>query len=793
MKETKTIFSFLIIVFFSISNPVFSQTGFIEHLIDESSIGAVSLYAADIDNDEDFDVVGAIYNEHKIVWWRNDGGSMNNWERITVGTNFLQAGSVYAADFDGDGLLDIAGAARDGDEIAVWYSQGGDFTDWTKQTVRSNYYYAHEVYACDIDNDLDIDLLGASSDLDEITIWRNDGDSPVIWTEKPVSTSFDGAKSVCVADVDLDDTLDIVGAAIFDDEITWWRDTGGELDNWTEYIIEDNFVGAHRVQAIDMDGDGDEDMVGAAYLAHEVAWWRNDNQPENWTKQTIGFDFYNACIAHAVDIDKDGDMDVIGTAQDRDELALWYNNGNFEWSKEVLDNLEHIWPLDVCDLDNDGDDDIITASGKDGTYEVKWFENTYYNASFLAEPLSGHRDLEVQFTDNSNLNEPITSWAWDFNNDGTTDSDEQNPVWTYSEPGIYTVNLEVQTASITKTIIYENYIKVFDGESALEFDSEQSYAVCEASNSLNITGAFTFEANIKPFGWGELSSGKGRIIDKSKFMLYLINSSGSFNDHSLVLEMSHSDGTTSKLNTPVNSIELSEWQHIAATYDGVGECKIFINGIVQNLSILTAPSGEIEDNSDEDLFIGNNSSQSKTFDGIIDEVRIWSNVRNEEEIQLNSDKYLHGTETGLMAYWQMNEAVGTTINDLSENENSAVFIDAIWVEGLQLNPATFIDDSGQQTILSGISINTIYPNPFSVETKIDYSVPNTTSVKLQIFDIRGALVKTLVNEVQQKGAYTAMWNGTDLFANRVDAGTYFCRLRIDESEISRKIILIEKF
>jgi PKD repeat protein/methionine-rich copper-binding protein CopC len=59
-------------------------------------------------------------------------------------------------------------------------------------------------------------------------------------------------------------------------------------------------------------------------------------------------------------------------------------------------------------------------------------------ADFTADETSGDAPLTVQFTDQST---DATGWSWDFNNDGTVDSDEQNPTWTYNTPGTYTVKL----------------------------------------------------------------------------------------------------------------------------------------------------------------------------------------------------------------------------------------------------------------------------------------------------------------------------------------------------------------
>jgi hypothetical protein len=359
---------------------LFGQINFIEYIVDDDAHGAASVYACDLDNDGDKDILGALFEEDKIVWWRNDGGNPFQWTRFDIETNFLEAGSVYAADLDGDSILDVLGMARVGDIVAWWHNDGGDPIQWTKYIIRNFYDLAHEVYAEDLDQDGDMDVFGAASNLNVITWWRNEGGFPIQWTEQTIGSNFVGAKSVHVADIDGDDTLDVVGAAIYDNEVTWWRNDGGEPIQWTEFLIDGDFLGAHRVQAIDMNKDGRIDVVGAAYFDQEIAWWRNNGgEPVTWTKQTINTNFAGACIAQAIDLDADGDMDVLGTAQTGYQVAWWRNDNNggepYTWTKFVIDYLPRAWPLYACDLDNDSDNDVIAASSWAGTNEVKWWEN----------------------------------------------------------------------------------------------------------------------------------------------------------------------------------------------------------------------------------------------------------------------------------------------------------------------------------------------------------------------------------------------------------------------------------
>lgn len=79
-------------------------------------------------------------------------------------------------------------------------------------------------------------------------------------------------------------------------------------------------------------------------------------------------------------------------------------------------------------------------------------------AEFSAEPRECHGATKVQFTDLSTGD--VTGWAWDLNGDGAVDSTAQNPAYTYSRDGLYTVTLIVTSANCSDTIIKEDYIDV---------------------------------------------------------------------------------------------------------------------------------------------------------------------------------------------------------------------------------------------------------------------------------------------------------------------------------------------
>ncbi len=79
-------------------------------------------------------------------------------------------------------------------------------------------------------------------------------------------------------------------------------------------------------------------------------------------------------------------------------------------------------------------------------------------AAFNASPINGTAPLNVTFTDQSTGN--VTSYAWDFNNDGTVDSTDKNPAYTYVTAGTYTVKLTVTGPGGSDDEVKTNYITV---------------------------------------------------------------------------------------------------------------------------------------------------------------------------------------------------------------------------------------------------------------------------------------------------------------------------------------------
>ncbi len=84
-----------------------------------------------------------------------------------------------------------------------------------------------------------------------------------------------------------------------------------------------------------------------------------------------------------------------------------------------------------------------------------------------------------------------------------------------------------------------------------------------------------------------------------------------------------------------------------------------------------------------------------------------------------------------------------------------------------------------------------YPNPFNPETTISYSIPQKGRVKIEVFNVRGQKVTTLVNESQEAGNHSVVWNGRDKSDKACSSGIYFYRLETGSHTKTRKMLLLQ--
>jgi hypothetical protein len=92
---------------------------------------------------------------------------------------------------------------------------------------------------------------------------------------------------------------------------------------------------------------------------------------------------------------------------------------------------------------------------------------------------------------------------------------------------------------------------------------------------------------------------------------------------------------------------------------------------------------------------------------------------------------------------------------------------------------------------AGAVLSQNHPNPFNPSTVIRYEIASPATVKLRVFDVRGALVRILVDATRAAGPHTSVWDGRDDRGVRVSSGVYFYRLDAGRFVSTRKMVLLK--
>jgi hypothetical protein len=91
-----------------------------------------------------------------------------------------------------------------------------------------------------------------------------------------------------------------------------------------------------------------------------------------------------------------------------------------------------------------------------------------------------------------------------------------------------------------------------------------------------------------------------------------------------------------------------------------------------------------------------------------------------------------------------------------------------------------------ENVLSEFALSQIYANPLNAQTTIEYSLPQAGRVTLEIYDLLGRKVETLVDEMQEAGRYKTNWN-----ARSNPSGLYFAKLVAGQDVLTRKVTLLK--
>lgn len=435
-----------------------AQSGFGEAQLIGDDFQTTKVYAADIDNDGDIDVLVSGWNYDTIAWYENlDGlgtfGTINYVTQNLAGTQ-----SLDMADIDGDGDKDILTSSPTDNKI-VWYENLDGLGNFSNALIiDNNAPFAKQVKTADIDGDNDIDVVGAIRDESKVVWYENIDGLGTFSTEKIISGNATGVYSIDIADLDGDEYLDVLANSSSIARPSWFKNLDGQGNFGTENIID--LIGTFKMITTDIDGDNDQDIVKQHHIDDVVVlhWYENTDGLGTFTQKQLITDAFQPSDIYAVDVDNDGDNDLLVTYVG-DGKITWFENldglGTFG-NRRIIDELASI-SIVAADIDGDGYKDVVTRINQS---QVVWYKNLTYlglyennlpSIALVPNPTSGMLNIKSDiFITKIKVYDTLGRLVLEQDNNPTNQLDISN-----LSTGLLFVQIETEKGNFVKKVIKE--------------------------------------------------------------------------------------------------------------------------------------------------------------------------------------------------------------------------------------------------------------------------------------------------------------------------------------------------
>ncbi len=334
-------------------------------MVDDIRDGAFNVVASDLDADGDTDLVSASFNADEIAWHEQAG---QIWITHPIAQPINGPTSVVACDLDRDGRIDLAASGSLDDTIWWFRNEGGSPPAFTPYLVSDDADGVFSIAAGDIDRDGRPDLVCAEKNSDRVRWFRNvESQQGIAWEPALVRAGVDGAFNIRLADVNGDTRPDILVASRDDDGIRIILNHEGP--SFESITLTTDADEASCVDAVDLDRDGDMDVVCTSRRDGKVLWFENlAGDPPTFIEHTIRHELFGATWIRALDHDDDGDIDLACAVRDTDAIALFINDGQsppgFSW-QTLADPVAFASCVEPVHLDRDGRTDLVAAGVSD--------------------------------------------------------------------------------------------------------------------------------------------------------------------------------------------------------------------------------------------------------------------------------------------------------------------------------------------------------------------------------------------------------------------------------------------
>jgi M6 family metalloprotease-like protein len=761
----------------------FTTTFRTDSLLSASSFGSAVKFATgssptgvvvgDFDDDGKPDLLTANVNANTVSLLR----SLAGFEQVSTSSFAAKVDfavgaapwAIVAADFDGDGKLDIATANSTGFSITVMRNTSTQGTiSFASRIDLSGLNYPRSIAAADLDCDGMIDIIAGNYVGNTVFVFKNTTHGGVLSFAAPVSLACgSGPMGVTAADFDNDGRVDIASANGVGNSISVFRNQGtlGGITSATFATKVDHSTGLFPwgLATGDLDRDGYADVVTTNYAGNTITLLRNTSTPgaisfSNAGSPAAGSQPSGIAIG---DLDGDARLDVaVSNQASSGGISVFHNistGGEMTFAARFfVPTGTYARATDLGSVDGDAAPEIIAANNGEGTVGV--LRN-------LKLPLSGCANVPVASRWNlvSIPMQPADSTVTNVMPGAMT------PAYTYA--GSYSASSTLSTG--------KGYW--------LKFADARSYSLCgvlpplgsvPVTSGWNLLGSFDTSV-----GAGDLRSIPDNLIESDFF--------GYSNGYKVCTRLEPGQAYWVKLS-----------QAGSIYFSGMGYAKPDAGAVKQALADCPMLEFASPDGSLATLYLGPADQMKAGYelpplppDGVFD-VRFMTGSYAEpsssqgHDFKIQSGAYpvsLRGRNLG-GRQWRVRDLAGTGKLDAVVTEGTSIVIPT----GVT---AAHVEESAGIPLTFGLSQNS--PNPFNPRTVISYQLPASpagrqvvSKVGLVIYDLLGREVRTLIDGIEEAGYKTVAWDSQDNTGNHVASGVYLYRLEAGDYVSVKKMLLV---
>jgi len=279
-------------------------------------------------------------------------------------------------------------------------------------TILSNIRGVQSVHVADMDGDGDKDYVVAAVESGVVAWYENTGNGGLGFTvldSNTIEKNLPFVWTVYAIDLDGDGDNDVISGTT--SKLSLYKNNGlGRFSN--PIIISSNQV--RSVFSIDINGDGFYDIVSASSSDNRIDWYQNDGIGNFTSANPITNNVDGPRSVYSADLDGDGDNDIVSASALDDKIAWYRNDGQGNFTETLITtSADNAYDVFAIDIDGDGDNDVLSASNGDGT--VAWYANdgqgNFGGANFIDTSNSSVRTIYSADIDGDGNNDVIAGGA----------------------------------------------------------------------------------------------------------------------------------------------------------------------------------------------------------------------------------------------------------------------------------------------------------------------------------------------------------------------------------------------